>query len=100
VAQKSGLNRSIHGAGWGQLLAFISYKAEEAGRELVAVDPHNSSLTCSSCGHVAKENRCSQAVFRCTACDHQAHADENAAVNILRAGLARRALREVQKKAA
>jgi len=100
VAQKSGLNRSIHDAGWGQLLSFMIYKAEEAGRTMIAVDPHNTSLTCAACGHVDKANRCSQAVFRCMACDHQAHADENAAVNILRAGLARRAQREVQKKAA
>ncbi|MEU0519061.1 zinc ribbon domain-containing protein, partial [Streptosporangium sp. NPDC006007] len=28
--------------------------------------------------------------FRCTACRHEAHADVNAAINILRAGLALR----------
>jgi putative transposase len=36
-AAKSRLNRSIHNAGWGQLLSFIAYKAEEAGREVIAV---------------------------------------------------------------
>ena len=39
-------------------------------------------------------NRATQAVFRCLACGHQAHADINAARNILRAGLA---LRDAQK---
>ncbi|MFF5211458.1 zinc ribbon domain-containing protein, partial [Streptosporangium sp. NPDC000396] len=54
------------------------------------VNPANTSRTCSRCGHCAAENRVSQAVFRCTACGHAAHADVNAARNILRAGLALR----------
>ncbi len=32
AAAKSGLNRCLYDAGWGQLLAMISYKAESAGR--------------------------------------------------------------------
>jgi putative transposase len=90
VAQKSGLNRSILDAGWGVFLAVLAHKAESAGRELIAVDPANTSRTCARCGHCAKENRVTQAAFRCTACGHTAHADVNAAVNILRAGLALR----------
>ncbi|MDF2711262.1 MAG: transposase, partial [Nonomuraea muscovyensis] len=77
-------------AGWGVFLTILSHKAESAGRELVAVDPRNTSRTCSRCGHCAKENRLTQAAFRCTACGHAAHADVNAAKNILRAGLALR----------
>jgi transposase len=46
--------------------------------------------TCSRCGHCAKDNRLTQAEFRCMACGHTAHADVNAAINILRAGLALR----------
>jgi putative transposase len=84
---KTGLNRSIHDAGWGQLLAMINYKAESAGRTVIAVDPRNTSRTCADCGHVSAGNR-RGAVFECQACDHQAHADTNAAINILRAGRA------------
>ncbi|GAT69803.1 transposase [Planomonospora sphaerica] len=90
VAAKSGLNRSILDAGWGVFLTVLAYKAESAGRELIAVEPRNTSRTCAECGHVAKENRLTQAAFACTACGHAAHADVNAAVNILRAGLALR----------
>ncbi|GIH61393.1 RNA-guided endonuclease InsQ/TnpB family protein [Microbispora siamensis] len=90
VAAKSGLNRSILDAGWGVFLHVLAYKAESAGRELIAVDPRNTSRTCSRCGHVARENRVTQAEFACTACGHTAHADVNAAINILRAGLALR----------
>ncbi|MFF4773771.1 RNA-guided endonuclease InsQ/TnpB family protein [Microtetraspora fusca] len=90
VAQKSGLNRSILDAGWGVFLTVLAHKAESAGRELIAVEPRNTSRTCARCGHVAKENRATQAKFACTACGHTAHADVNAALNILRAGLALR----------
>jgi putative transposase len=85
---KAGLNRSINDAGWGNFRAMIDYKAESAGREVIAVDPRNTSRTCSGCGHVSAGNR-HGAVFRCQNCGHEAHADVNAAENILRAGRAR-----------
>jgi putative transposase len=88
---KTGLNRAILDAGWGDLLAMTTYKAESAGREVMVVDPRNTSRKCASCGHVSAGNRCG-AVFRCQACGHEAHADTNAAVNILRAGRARQRL--------
>jgi len=84
---KEALNRCIHDAGWGQLLAMISYKAESAGRVVIAVDPRNTSRTCADCGHVSAGNR-RGAVFKCQGCGHEAHADTNAAHNILRAGRA------------
>jgi putative transposase len=90
AAAKAGLNRSIHDAGWGVFLTILSAKAESAGREVIAVDPRNTSRTCPTCGHVAKENRPSQEKFCCVACGHTAHADVVGAVNVLRAGLARR----------
>ena len=99
AAAKSGLNREILAAGWGQLLRMLSYKAEEAGREIIAVDPRHTSRTCAACAHVDGGNR-SGAVFRCLRCGHQAHADINAAQNILRAGLARRLEREAANRAA
>jgi putative transposase len=89
---KGGLNRSIHDAGWGQFLSFCAYKVEDAGRQLIAVDPRYTSQRCSSCGHLEAANRCSQAVFRCLACGHQAQADVNTALNILGAGRALRGL--------
>ena len=92
AAAKAGLNRSIHDAGWGHLTSLLSYKAESAGRIVVTVDPRYTSQTCAECGHVEAGNRVSQAVFRCLSCGHSAHADVNAARNILRAGRARQAL--------
>jgi putative transposase len=90
VAQKAGLNRSILDAGWGVFLSILTAKAESAGRELIAVDPRNTSRTCPSCGHCAANNRVTRAEFRCVRCGLQSHADLVGAVNVLRAGLARR----------
>jgi putative transposase len=87
AAAKTTLHRCIHDAGWGQLLAMIAYKAESAGRTVIAVAPHHTSRTCARCGHVAAANR-HGADFCCRACGHRAHADINAAINILRAGRA------------
>jgi putative transposase len=50
VAAKSGLNRSILDAGWGQFISILAAKAEEAGRRIVLVDPRHTSITCHQCG--------------------------------------------------
>ncbi|MEV8371255.1 transposase [Kribbella sp. NPDC056861] len=76
---KAGLNRGVLSNGWGLLVQRLEHKAP--GR-VEKVNPAYTSRTCSVCGHCARENRKSQAVFRCVSCGHQANADVNAAVNI------------------
>jgi putative transposase len=88
---KSGLNRSISDAGWGQFVSILRAKAEEAGRAWIEVDPRHTSDRCEACGHTARANRVTQAEFACQRCGHRAPADEHAARNILRAGLAHHA---------
>jgi putative transposase len=89
AAAKAGLHRSIHDAGWARFVSILRAKAEEAGRVVIDVDARHTSDRCEACGHTAKENRASQAVFSCRGCGHTLNADEHAARNILRAGLAR-----------
>ena len=88
AAAKSGLHRSIHDAGWTQFVSILRAKAEEAGRVVIDVDARHTSDRCEACGHTATENRASQALFSCRRCGHTVNADEHAARNILRAGLA------------
>lgn len=77
--------RSRHGKwAFGELRAFVEYKARLAGTAFAMVDPRHTSRTCSECGHCEKANRLSQSEFVCKACGHVAPADENAAVNIQR----------------
>jgi len=69
-----------------QLKMFVSYKAEAVGIPLILVDPRNTSRTCHSCGHCAKENRKSQAKFLCLNCGLDMNPDSNAALNIMARG--------------
>jgi putative transposase len=80
VVPKRGLNRKIRRQGWGLLVAPLHHKAQ--GR-LEFVPPVYASQRCSHRGHVAPENRKSQAVFQCVACGAgPRNADVNAARNI------------------
>lgn len=86
---KASLNREMLLRAFGMLRTRIEQKSAQTGTRVIAIDPRYTSQTCSCCGHVARENRESQAAFRCVECGYECHADVNAAINIRRAGLAR-----------
>ena len=86
VRAKSGLNRLILDQGWGEFKRQLQYKATWNGGKVVFVPPQYTSQQCSQCGHTEKENRKTQAKFKCLACGYKTHADYNAALNILAAG--------------
>jgi len=74
--------RQMHSWPFASLKAKIAYKAEERGCTVVAVDPRHTSQLCSCCGHTARNNRCSQSIFKCRQCGYHLNADLNAARNI------------------
>ncbi len=86
VRAKSGLNKAILDQGWSEFRRQLDYKLAWSGGHLIAVPPANTSRTCPACGHVAAENRPTQARFLCVACGHAAHADVVGAINILARG--------------
>jgi IS605 OrfB family transposase len=67
---------------FGQLRAFIGYKAQRTGVKVEIVRAAYTSQRCSACGHTERRNRKSQAEFCCVVCSHQLLADYNAAINI------------------
>jgi putative transposase len=89
VRAKSGLNKSILDQGWFEFRRQLDYKLAWKGGWLVVVPPQNTSRTCLCCGHVAKENRQTQAKFKCVECGFEENADLVGAINVLRAGHAR-----------
>ena len=86
VAAKSGLNRAILDQSWFEFRRQLDYKTQWQGGFLVAVPAQNSSRTCPCCGHVAKENRQTQANFECVECGYTENADVVGALNVLTRG--------------
>lgn len=86
VRAKSGLNRSILRMGVGEQTHQLEYKCGWYGSHLVKVNPRNTSLECSKCGHTDKKNRKSQSRFECISCGFQMNADLNASKVILARG--------------
>lgn len=77
------LAKSIVDASWNQLVTYTTYKAEEAGRRVVLVDPKNTSQLCSNCGEIVPK-KLSERVHRCEHCGYVQDRDVNAAQNILK----------------
>ncbi|WP_249351869.1 transposase [Nocardiopsis akebiae] len=86
VRQTAGLNRAILAKGRHGFTLACQNAARRTGTRIVEVDPAYTSQTCHPCGYVAAESRESQSVFCCGRCGHTAHADVNAAQNILTRG--------------
>lgn len=80
------LAKSIADAAWGQFAAYLAYKAENAGRKYIAVNPSYTSQDCSKCGH-RHSLLLSEREFRCSCCGLVLDRDHNASLNILAIGL-------------
>jgi len=86
MLQNHRVAKSISDAAWKQLIRYTTYKAENAGRVVVWVDPRNTSKRCSDCGRMVQKSL-SVRVHACPVCGLVLDRDENAANNILRLGL-------------
>jgi putative transposase len=80
------LAKSISDAAWSMFFRMLSYKAAEAGRMFVRVNPAYTSQDCSTCGH-RQPMPLSDRVYKCPCCKTELDRDLNASKNILRLGL-------------
>ncbi len=83
---KSGLNKAILDASWGDLKQKVKVMSEKAGVIFLEVNPRHSSQECSECGYISPTNRDKER-FLCEACSYLADADVDAAVVIRERGL-------------
>ena len=85
------LAKSVHDAGWSQLLHLIEEKAAHYGREFHRIGRFvPTSQVCSECGSRDGPKPLSVRIWRCGACGTVHDRDINAARNILAAGRAER----------
>lgn len=78
----SGLNKSIHDAGWGAFVYLLGYKVERTGAKLVKVHPAYTSQRCASCGQLVPKILSLRA-HDCPHCSFRCDRDLNAALVIL-----------------
>lgn len=89
MVRNRSLAKSISDSGWSAFRAMLAYKAEKAGKRLVVIDRwYPSSKTCSTCGHLLAALSLGTRHWTCPGCGTRHDRDENAAKNILSAGLA------------
>ena len=79
------LAKSVNGAGWSSFIAKLTYKAEEAGRALLKVNPRGTSQRCV-CG-APNPKTLSQRWHHCESCGLSVPRDHASALEILRLGL-------------
>jgi putative transposase len=76
------LAKSVNDAAWSTLKQMLAYKAEYAGRQLIEIDPRNTTQACSGCGVIVPKTL-SDRWHDCPECGLSLDRDHNAALNIL-----------------
>jgi putative transposase len=89
------LAKSISDAAWSGFFWQLSSKAEDAGRDFVAVNPAYTSQDCSRCGHRQKMPL-NQRHYVCPCCHLEINRDLNASLNIHAQGLLSIGLRSIE----
>lgn len=78
---KRGMNRNTLDAAWGKARMFLTYKAERAGCQFVAVDPAYTTQDCFRCGNRVPKDE-TERIHHCPVCGYTENRDLNAAFNI------------------
>ncbi|MBD2205754.1 transposase [Calothrix sp. FACHB-1219] len=81
------LAKSISDAGWYTFRSWLEYFGHKYGKVTIAVPPQNTSQNCANCGEKVQKSL-STRTHVCPHCGFHEDRDINAAINILRRGLA------------
>ncbi len=83
---KRGMRRNIGLAAWGSFVQQLVYKAEDAGKLVIKVDPRGTTQDCSGCSLTVPKGLPTR-LHSCPHCGLQIDRDLNAALNVLARGL-------------
>jgi putative transposase len=78
----NGMAKSISDAGWNKIVQYTTYRAENAGKTVMPMDPKYTSRTCSECGNIKHDLKFSDRIHHCDTCSLTIDRDLNAAINI------------------
>lgn len=81
----SNMRRAITDSSWSHFMRTLAYKAEEAGKPFVRVNPKGTTQRCSRCGSIVRKGL-DDRIHECHACGLVLDRDVNAALNILDLG--------------
>ena len=87
------LRKGINDVAWNEFTRCLVYKAEDADKQVVLVNPAYTSSMCSECGLI-KQMPLWKREYDCETCGHTQDRDLNAANNIKRLGMQSLALLE------
>jgi putative transposase len=82
MVQNHHLSKSIYDASWSKLSQFCSYKASNAGKSWMQLNPRGSTDRCSGCGTIVKKSL-SERVHWCPTCGLLSDRDLNTTFDML-----------------
>jgi len=80
------IGKLISDVAWREFISKLVYKAEEADKQVIQVNPAYTTQTCHKCQSRQKMSL-SDRIFSCSVCGYKGCRDLNASKNILRLGL-------------
>ena len=85
---KGFLSKSIHDVGWGLFLRWVKHYCEKFGKQLILVNPADTTQACCACGCLPSEKiLLNVRTYHCEHCGLTLDRDMNAAINILKKAL-------------
>ena len=82
--ESSTLNRRIANHAWNEFVSMLTYKASQAGKQVIEVNPKNTTKNCSNPNCENKvDKRLSDRTHKCKECGLEINRDLNAAINIV-----------------
>lgn len=82
MMQNHCLARDINDCSWGKFFELLTYKAEEAGRQVIKVPARNTSRKCNVCGVINHGLKLGDRMWVCIECGAVHDRDHNAAINV------------------